>query len=520
LAELGVIFLLFGVGLHVSLRDLWAERRIAIPGALGQMALAAAMGVALTRLWGWSVAAGVVLGLAVSIASTVVLLRSLIDQGLLNTHHGQTAVRWLILQDLVIVLLLVLLPVMSPAHHGYLWQTGGWTLLKIGILLTVMLLVGARFIPWLLLRIAHTRSRELFTVAVIVIGLGIVLLAIELFGASLALGAFLAGVVISESAISHQVGAKVLPFQETFAALFFVSIGMLVHPGYVFAHVAQVLVLTALIVLGKPFLTLLLGLLIPASARTILVVAAGLSQIGEFSFMLGQAAVALDLLTQDQYSLLLTGTLFSILLNPLLFRAVSPTEALLRRWSWLWQHLDRHGPAPQPPSEALSGHVVVVGYGRVGQHLVTALKHLDYPQLVVEMDLERVRRLEAQGIPTVFGDAANAEVLTHAHLERARALVVTVPGDAAAELAVATARDLAPGLPTLARASTREGVERLTERGVQKIIHPELEGGLAIVRQTLLRLDFPEHEVEQYTKAVQQEWEEQEGNCTQEPSGV
>ncbi len=502
LAELGVIFLLFGVGLHFSLRDLWAVKQIAIPGALGQMALATAAGFALTRLWGWSAAAGVVLGLAISIASTVVLLRGLMDQGLLNTRHGQAAVGWLVLEDLATVLILVLLPALSPVGQGNLWQTAGWALLKTGLFAGVMLLVGVRVIPWLLLRIAHTRSRELFIVAVVVIALGIALGAAQFFGVSLALGAFLAGVVISESAISHQVGAEVLPLRETFAVLFFVSIGMLVNPGYVFSHAGQVLALTALIVLGKPLLTLLLGLVVPASAQTMLVVAAGLSQIGEFSFIIGQAAVGLGLLTQNEYSLLLTGALLSILLNPLLFRAVSPAEAMLRRWPWWWRHLDRAGPVPPPPSEALSEHVVLVGYGRVGQHLVRVLQHLAIPQLVVDMDVERVKHLEQQGIPTLLGDAADSEVLTHAHLERARALVVTVPEEAAAELIVATAHDLAPGVPIIARAETEAGVKRLAPLGAQEVIHPELEGGLAIVRQALVQLGFPEHAVDQYAEAV------------------
>ncbi len=516
LAELGVIFLLFGVGLHFSLRDLWAVKKIAIPGALGQMVLATAAGFALMRLWGWSVAASVVLGLAISIASTVVLLRGLMDHGLLNTRHGQVAVGWLVLEDLATVLILVLLPVLSPADQGRLWQTASLALVKTGIFAGLMLLIGARLIPWLLLRIAHTRSRELFIVAVVVIALGIALLAAELFGVSLALGAFLAGVVISESAISHQVGAEVLPFRETFAILFFVSIGMLVNPRYVFSHVDQVLELTALIVLGKPLLTLLLGLLLPASARTILVVAAGLSQIGEFSFIIGQEAIALGLLTQDQYSLILTGALLSILFNPLLFHAMFPVETLLRRWPWLWRHLDKHGPVPAPPSEALSDHVVLVGYGRVGQHLVTVLKHLNMPQLVVDIDVERVQKLEQQGIPTLLGDAANSEVLTHTHLERARALVVTVSEEATTELVVATAHDLASEVPVIARASTEMGVRRLSALGAQEVIHPELEGGLAIVRQALVRLGFPEREVDQYAEAVRSDRYETEVDTSTE----
>lgn len=520
LAELGVIFLLFGVGLHFSLRDLWAVRKIAVPGAIGQMALATLAGFALSRLWGWSAASGVVLGLAISIASTIVLLRGLMDQGLLNTRHGQAAVGWLVLEDLATVLILVFLPVLSPADQGNLWQTAGWALVKTGVFAGMMLLIGVRAIPWLLLRIAHTRSRELFIVAVVVIALGIALLAAELFGVSLALGAFLAGVVISESTISRQVGAEVLPFRETFAVLFFVSIGMLVNPGYIFSHTDQALALTALIVLGKPLLTLLLGLLIPASARTILVVAAGLSQIGEFSFIIGQSAVALGLLTRDQYSLLLTGALLSILLNPLLFRALSPTEALLRRWPWVWRRLDKHGPVSPPPSEALRDHVVLVGYGRVGQHLVTVLKHLSIPQLVVDRDMERVKTLEQQSIPTLLGDAANSEVLTHTQLARARALVVMVSEEATAELVVAAAQDLAPEVPVIARAATEAGVRRLSTLGAQEVIHPELEGGLAIVRQALVRLGFPEHDVDQYTEAVRRDRYETDVDTTTEQQAL
>lgn len=520
LAELGVIFLLLGVGLHFSLRDLWAVRKIAVPGAIGQMALATLAGFALSRLWGWSAASGVVLGLAISIASTIVLLRGLMDQGLLNTRHGQAAVGWLVLEDLATVLILVFLPVLSPADQGNLWQTAGWALVKTGVFAGMMLLIGVRAIPWLLLRIAHTRSRELFIVAVVVIALGIALLAAELFGVSLALGAFLAGVVISESTISRQVGAEVLPFRETFAVLFFVSIGMLVNPGYIFSHTDQALALTALIVLGKPLLTLLLGLLIPASARTILVVAAGLSQIGEFSFIIGQSAVALGLLTRDQYSLLLTGALLSILLNPLLFRALSPTEALLRRWPWVWRRLDKHDPVSPPPSEALRDHVVLVGYGRVGQHLVTVLKHLSIPQLVVDRDMERVKTLEQQSIPTLLGDAANSEVLTHTQLARARALVVMVSEEATAELVVAAAQDLAPEVPVIARAATEAGVRRLSTLGAQEVIHPELEGGLAIVRQALVRLGFPEHDVDQYTEAVRRDRYETDVDTTTEQQAL
>jgi len=331
LAELGVIFLLFGVGLHFSLRDLWAVRTVAVPGALIQIATSTAFGVALTQLWGWSMAASLVLGFAVSIASTVVLLRSLTDNGLLNTLAGQVAVGWLVLEDLATISILVLLPALFGADQSASWQTVGLALLKAVLFVGLMLVAGARFLPWLLMRIAFTRSRELFILAVVAVAVGTALGSAELFGVSLALGAFLAGVVLGESAISHQIGAEIVPFRDVFTVVFFVSVGMLVDPAYLLANAGQVLALTALIMIGKPLVTLLMGLFLPASGRTMLVAAAGLGQIGELSFIVGQAGMALGVLTQDQYSLILAGALISIVLNPLLFRLLPATERTLRR---------------------------------------------------------------------------------------------------------------------------------------------------------------------------------------------
>ncbi len=312
LAELGVIFLMFGVGLHFSLKDLWKVRAIAIPGALGQMTLATLLGLGLSQLLGWSITSGVLLGLAISIASTVVLLRGLMDNGLLNTPHGQAAVGWLVLEDMATVLILVLMPALANTNGGFDWQQLGLTLLKAGVFIALVFFAGTRFIPWMLLQIAHTRSRELFILAVLTISLGTALGAAEIFGVSLALGAFVAGVVVSESPLSHQVGADLMPFREAFAVLFFVSIGMLVNPAYLLGNLGPILALTALIVIGKPLITLALGFVFPWPARTGLIVAAGLSQIGEFSFILGQAGIKLGLLNQDQYSLILAGALLSI----------------------------------------------------------------------------------------------------------------------------------------------------------------------------------------------------------------
>lgn len=508
LAELGVIFLMFGVGLHFSLHDLWKVRGIAIPGAVGQTALATLLGLGLSQWWGWTPAAGIVLGLAISVASTVVLLRGLMDNGLLNSEHGQAAIGWLVFEDLATVLILVLMPTLANSAGGFDWLGLGLTLLKAGVFVAVVLFAGARFIPWLLLRIAHMRSRELWILAVLAVALGTAIGAAEIFGVSLALGAFVAGVVVSESPLSHQVGADVLPFREAFAVLFFVSVGMLVNPQYLLANLGPVLALTTLVVIGKPVIVLLLGMIFPWPARTSLVVAAGLSQIGEFSFILGQAGVALGLLDADQYSLILAVALISITLNPAMFRLSTPLERLLRRVPGVWKLLNRHeleAEAVPGIDTSIMGHVVIVGYGRVGRHIASLLADMKIPCLVVHSDAEQVDILRKQGIPNLYGDAANSEVLTHASLDRARALVVAGPDESACELVVAAARDLAPDLPIIARATSREGMRRMLEMGAQYVIHPELEGGLEIVRHTLLQLGFPLHEITRYTDAVRQD---------------
>lgn len=502
LAEMGVIFMLFGVGLHFSLRDLWAVRRIAIPGAVLQMALATALGVGLTQLWGWSLQASLVLGLAISIASTVVLLRGLVDNGLLNTQHGQVAVGWLVLEDLATIAILVLLPALVGDGGGNPLWSAALALGQTALFAAIMLFAGAKLLPWLLTRIAHTRSRELFILAVVALALGTALGAAELFGVSLALGAFLAGAVIGESDIGHQVGDEILPFREIFAVLFFVSVGMLVDPRALVANWQYVLALTALVVVGKAVLTLLLGFVLPASAPTMLVVAAGLSQIGEFSFIVGESGLALGILNEEQYGLLLAAALLSIVLNPLLFRSIPWAERVLQRVPAAWRLLNRHPPEPRLTPDTLSDHVVVVGYGRVGEHIVDVLERLSVPRLVVEVDSARAAEFDGRGVPTLLGDASNSDVLAHAGLSSARALVVTLPDEVAAEVVVAAARDMAPTLPIIARAATRSGVKRLAELGAQDVIHPELEGGLEVVHHTLLALGYPLLEVAEYTDAV------------------
>ena len=505
LAELGVIFLMFGVGLHFSLGDLARVRRVAVPGALGQMALTTLVGASFGMLLGWSLPASIVLGVAISIASTVVLLRGFTDAGLLDTRQGRLAVGWLVVEDLTAVLILLVLPSFAPAAGGIDVVAIGLTLLKAGIFIGLMLFVGARVMPWILLNIARTRSRELFVLVALMAAVGTALAAAALFGVSLALGAFLAGVVVSESPLSHQVGADVLPFREAFSVLFFVSVGMLVDPAYLVSNAGAVLALTLLILLWKALAGAALCAALSQPLRTSLLVGLGIAQIGEFSFIVGRAGVDLGMLRPEQYSLVLASALLSITVNPLMFRSAGRIEGLVPRIPWLGHRL---GPGRPDAIEQLpegQRHVVVVGCGRVGGHIVDVLGSVAVPRLVLESDAEKVDELHRRRIPVLFGDAANSDILKVARLEKARALVVTIPDEAAAALVVAGAKQLAPDLPVVARASTQSGVRHLGTLGARDVIHPELEGGLEIVRHTLLRLGFPLREIQKYTDVVRSE---------------
>ena len=504
LAELGVILLMFGIGLHFSFRDLWQVRNIAIPGAVVQTAVTTALGYILARGWGWSPPSALVLGVAISVASTVVLLRGLMDIGALETPHGRVAVGWLVFEDLATVAILVLLPALVSPDRSNGWLVPALAIGRALLFVALMLFVGNRLIAAILRGVAATESRELFVLMALTAALGVALASAALFGVSLALGAFVAGVVVSESPFSHQVNADLLPFREAFAVLFFVSVGMLVNPGYLLAHWGQVAALTALIVVGKSVLAALITFAFPYPARTALVVAAGLSQIGEFSFIVGQSGLALGLLDDTQYSLILASAIVSITLNSWMLRLIDPIERLLKRHPRLWAALNRHGPEVRP-AETLADHVVIVGCGRVGRHVADVLGKAKIPRLVVEADAGLLDRLHQLNIPVLFGDAANSEILHHAALERARALVITVSDDTAALLIAVGARRLAPLLHIIARASTWTGARRLAESGVSEIVRPELEGGVEIVRRTLVGLKFPDPDVQRYTEIVRRE---------------
>jgi len=505
LAELGVIFLMFGVGLHFSLSDLWRVRDIAIPGALLQTAAATLAGALLARWWGWPWSSGVVLGLSISVASTVVLLRGLMDHSLLNTYHGRAAVGWLVMEDILSVLILVLMPVLATGEAQLDAQGIATTVLMAGAFVGIMVVGGSRLIPWLLDRIAHTRSRELFILLVLAITLGTAMAASELFGVSLALGAFVAGAIISESHLSHQVGADLFAFRETFSVLFFVSVGMLVNPLFLWHNLGHVAALTLLVVIGKAAIVILMGLFFPRPAKTFLVIAAGLSQVGEFSFILGQGGLSLGLLDGDQYSLILAAALISITVNPFLYDALPVLERVLRKAKPFWKQLEAGNQPPEVDETKLADHVVIVGFGRVGSHLVEVLQTLSVPQVVIESDIERIATLNERRIPAFYGDASSSEVITHAHLERAKALVCTTPDETAALMIVTAAKDLNPKLMILTRAATEAGVKHLAAAGADVVIHPEWEGGLELVQHTLLSLGFPVPQVYDYTESVRRD---------------
>ena len=501
LAEMGVIFMMFGVGLHFSLHDLWSVRRIAIPGAILQTSLSTLLGLAVSQLWGWSFQAGLVLGLAISVASTVVLLRGLADNGLVSTAHGKVAIGWLVFEDLATIAILVLMPVLVSGGGNPILSVG-WALLKTALFAAIMLLVGARLLSWLLTQIAFTRSRELFILAVVAVAVGVSFLAYELFGVSLALGAFLAGVVVSESDVHHQVGAEVVPFRDFFAVMFFVSVGMLVDPAVVFANVDKVIILALLVVVGKALITLGLALIVPSSARTMIVVAAGLSQIGEFTFIVGSTGVALGLLDADQYGLILAAAVISIIVNPLMFRLIQPAEKALRRLPALWRRMERGGPTPEAFNEQMEDHVVIVGYGRVGRHIGDVLQRLGLPFLVIEQDMALATELQGKGIDTMFGDAANSEILLHVCLDCAKALVVTVPNETTTELIVGAAHLISPTTTIIVRAETEDRLDDLIQLGATHVINPELEGGLEILRYTLLTLDYSSGQIQHFIDTI------------------
>ena len=498
LAEIGVMLMMFGVGLHFSLDDLWEVRRIALPGALLQIAVASAMGMGLAHWWGWTPGGGLVFGLALSVASTVVLLRALEERGLLDSLNGRIAVGWLVVEDLVTVLVLVLLPPLAGALGGAtseleagrdLWRTLAITLGQVAAFIGFMLLVGRKLFPWILWQVARTGSRELFTLCVVAVAVGIAYGSSQLFGVSFALGAFFAGMVLRESALSHRAAQESLPLRDAFAVLFFVSVGMLFEPNILIEQPLHVLAVCAIIIFGKSIAAFLLVLALRYPPKTALIVSASLAQIGEFSFILAALGLSLGLMPQEGQSLILAGAIISITLNPLVFKTIKP----LRRWLHGSDFVRKFEGSTDPLAElpltvdqkTLSGQVVLVGYGRVGRRIAQMLTEHGIDFVVAEQNREIVDQLRQRGIPAVAGNASEAAVLIQAHIARATMLVIATPDTFHVRAMIATARALNPEIQTVVRTHNEEEAELLRNERAGQVFIGEHELALGMTQHVL-----------------------------------
>ncbi len=508
LAEIGVILLMFGVGLHFSLNDLLSVRAIALPGALVQIAVASLMGLGLALFMGWTIGAGFVFGLALSVASTVVLLRAIQERRLMETERGRIAVGWLIVEDLAMVLALVFLPALAnmlgangdalvadPLASRLGLGLGGVLLLtfaKVGVFVGLMLIVGRRIIPWVLHYIAHTGSRELFRLAVLALALTVAFGAARLFGVSLALGAFFAGMILSESPLSQRAAQESLPLRDAFAVLFFVSVGMLFDPASLLREPWPLLATLFIIIVGKSVAAFLIVLAFRHPLGTALTISASLAQIGEFSFILAELGVKLNLLPTAGRDLILAGAILSIMLNPLIFAAID----------WLSQRLERpparvvdvSGSGVQTGQAAthakssgaagatrLKDHTILVGYGRVGGIVAEALKKSSQPFLIIEDADSVAAKLRESNVEAIVGNAARSDVLKSANLGGARYLLIAIPEAFEAGQIVQQARAANPGIQIIARAHSDAEVEHLRTLGADIVIMGEREIALGII---------------------------------------
>jgi CPA2 family monovalent cation:H+ antiporter-2 len=511
LAEIGVMLLMFGVGLHFSLDDLLEVKGIALPGAVLQIAVATLFGMGLAHWWGWGLGAGLVFGLALSVASTVVLLRALEDRGQLDSFNGRIAVGWLVVEDLVTVLVLVLLPALAGPLGGHdsgkdgpdgasLWATLGWTLLQVGAFVAFMLVVGRKLFPWFLWRVAKTGSRELFTLAVIAAAVGIAYGSSHLFGVSFALGAFFAGMVLRESELSHRAAQESLPLRDAFSVLFFVSVGMLFDPRVLVEHPLQVLAVLGVILFGKSLAAFVLVLVLRYPLNTALTVSASLAQIGEFSFILAALGMSLGLLPQLGQNLILAGAIVSIAVNPLMFKLIAPLERWVRGKS---EHARRMERSPDPLAELpvtvtherLTGQVVLVGYGRVGRRIAEELTQKGIHFVVAEQNREMVEELRRRDQPAVAGNAAEPAVLIQAHIARASILVIATPDTFHVRAMIETARALNPEIRIVVRTHNEEEARLLREETGGTVLVGEHELARSMTRHVLegLAAALPAH---------------------------
>ena len=491
LAEIGVMLLMFGVGLHFSFDDLMAVKKIAVPGAIFQITVMTLLGFTVAHYWGWSTIGSIIFGLSLSVASTVVLLRVLEAKGLLETANGQIAIGWLVVEDLVMVLALVLVPVIATIYgadaqatqsssSGEIFKLIGITLAKVLAFIVLMLVVGKRVLPKMLWIVAKSGSRELFTLAVIATAIGVAFFSAELFDVSFALGAFFAGMMLGESELSKRAGDESLPLRDAFAVLFFVSVGMLLNPEILWQEPLKLLIVVAIILVGNMAAGIAFVLLCKYPLSTALTVAVSLAQIGEFSFILAGMGLAMNLIPNEAYSLILAGAILSIAINPFLFNSIAPVLVWARKRSHLARKLDeRLDPLSLLPTTVnqslLHKQVVIVGFGRVGKSVHEKLKQQKIPCLIAEKDRGLVEDLRKQNIPAVSGDAADPFVLIQAHIARAAVLVIATKDSIDVSKMVETARTLNPEITIFIRARDQEEVQLYQKEGWGKSFTPEDE---------------------------------------------
>jgi len=488
LAELGVMFLMFGVGMHFSLNDLLLVRRIAVPGAILQIAVATLLGVGVSMLWGWSFGSALVFGLSLSCASTVVLLKALGDRGLLDSVNGKIAVGWLLVEDLVMVLVLVLLPATAvllggkapEGADGNIWLTLGLTLLKVIGFIAFMLIVGKRVVPIIMQFVARLGSRELFTLTVVAAAVSIAYGSYAIFGVSMALGAFFAGMVVKESDFSHRAEEETLPLREIFSILFFVSVGMLFDPHILVERPLHILAVIAIIMIGKTLAAMALVLFFRYPINTALTVGASLAQIGEFSFILATLGVSLGLLSLEAQNLILAGALFSITLNSFIFSAIEPVQRWIRERSHLARLLERSGdPLAMLPDEVdqayLRDQVVIVGYGGVGRRITENLINENIKVVIAEENREIVEKLRQSNIAAVSGVATEPGVLIQAHIMHARLLVISPMDILDIHRIVAIAKQLNPQIQVLICAESKEEAAVIRDENIGEVFYAKEE---------------------------------------------
>lgn len=497
LAEIGVALLLFALGIEFSFKELQPVRKIALIGTPLQIIFSILLGFGIGQLLGWDWFLSLWFGALISLSSTMVLLKTLMNQGQMGTLSSRIMVGMLIVQDLAVVPMMIILPELADLEQGLV--TLGGAVLRAALFLATMFFVGTRLVPRLVLYVARWNSRELFLLAITAIGLGVGY-ATYLFGLSFAFGAFVAGMVLSESDYSHQALSDILPLRDLFSLLFFVSVGMLLDPRFVVENITTVLLVVLMVGLGKGLIFATVTRIFGYGNIAPIAIALGLFQVGEFSFVLARVGRAADAITADLYSLILSVAILTMLLTPVASQLAEPLYNLRKRW-FRFNQLD----TVNIDTDTLHGHIVIVGFGRIGQFIASVLQRLDHRFVIVELDQRRMEHAREAGYPVVYGDAAQEPVLEAVHLTHSRLLLVTIPAVTVTHAVVTGARRLCPDLHIVARAEGLEQIQELHDLGVYEVVQPESEAGLEIARQTLLHLDVPALEIQQFVDTIRRE---------------